>query len=93
MYTGKSGTNEHIPVEMKIDSKTLHDSIESSKQIEEKTIRHIIAWIKQQKENNAVNRISWVCSQEMLADICTKKNANSNDVLLSITNGLIPKQL
>ena len=46
IYIGKSGENQHLPVEMYIDSKTLYDSIQSSKQIKEKTSRHIIAWIK-----------------------------------------------
>ena len=48
IMTGKSGS--HIPVEHRIDSKTLHDSIISTKPIEEKTMRHLISWIKQQKD-------------------------------------------
>ena len=47
LYTGKSSDAHHMPVEMITDSKTLYDTIQSSKQIDEKTMRHILAWIKQ----------------------------------------------
>ena len=57
LYFGKS-SKLSLPVEMKTDSKTLYDSIQSSKQVEEKTIRHIIAWIKQQLETKSINKIS-----------------------------------
>ena len=76
-------------MEMRIDSKTLHDSIYSSKQVDEKTIRHIIAWIKQQLEYKTVTHISWVSSTNMLADIFTKKNVNSDSLLTVMTKGQI----
>ena len=38
VYTGKV-SEDQIPVEAKIDSKTLHDSLNSTKQVNEKTIR------------------------------------------------------
>ena len=53
VHTGIVSENQ-IPVEMKIDSKKLHDSINSSKQVAEKTIRHLVSWIKQQKEEKTV---------------------------------------
>ena len=91
LYTGKVDPSKHIPVEMKIDSKTLYDSIHSSKQVEEKTIRHIIAWMKQQLEEKTVNDISWVSSSNMLADIFTKRNVNSDSLVEVMTKGMIPK--
>ena len=48
IYTGKPNSGQ-IPVELNIDSKTLLDSIHSTKQVDEKTIRHLVSWIKQQK--------------------------------------------
>ena len=44
IMTGKPG--KHIPVEHRIDSKTLLDSIVSTKTIEEKSTRYFLAWIK-----------------------------------------------
>ena len=50
ILTGKS--KQIIPIEMRIDSKTLHDSIDSTKQVDEKTMRHIVAWIKEQTKSD-----------------------------------------
>ena len=55
--TGKSGGQ--IPVEHKVDSKTLHDSIISTQPIEEKTMRHLLAWIKQEEEKT-ISSIDWI---------------------------------
>ena len=55
-----------------LDSKTLLDSLNSSRQVEEKTVRHLIAWIKQQKdEDKTVEKINWVSSAEQIADVFT----------------------
>ena len=89
IYFDNSDMKVKIPVEMKIDSKTLFDSIQSSKQIEEKTIRHLIAWVKEQLDNKTVSNISWVSSSNMLADIFTKRNANHESLVKSITEGKI----
>ena len=87
IHTGN--TNGYIDIEMKTDSKTLYDSIISTKQVDEKTIRHIIAWIKQQKEEKRVKEINWVCSENMLADIFTKKNVKPDNILTAVTKGLM----
>ena len=62
LYSGKHDIDNHIPVHVKIDSKTLFDSTNSSKHVEEKTLRHLIAWMKEQKESRADENISWVSS-------------------------------
>ena len=87
IYSGKVGGQ--IDVDMKIDSKTLLDSINSTKQVDEKTMRHIVAWIKQQVEAKYVKTIDWVSSQEMLADVFTKKNVNGDPILTVVTKGHI----
>ena len=78
---------------MKIDSQTLLDSIKSTKQVEEKTIRQLIAWIKQQKEENTVKQIDWVQSGHMIADVFTKKNVKTDDILTAITEGKLIYEL
>ena len=70
IMTGRTG--KQIPVCMKTDSKTLYDSLKSTKQVEEKTIRHLIAWQKQQIEAKCIEKVDWVCSEEMLANVLTK---------------------
>ena len=86
IYTGKPNSGQ-IPVELKIDSKTLIDSIASTKQVDEKTIRHLVAWIKQQKEEQVIKNIEWVSSEEMLADIFTKKNVKTDPIIQAVTQG------
>ena len=85
--TGK--TNEKIPVQLNIDSKTLYDSLKSMKQVEEKTICHLIAWQKQQIEDKSIEKIGWVCSEEMVADVFTKKDVKTEHLLRIVTGGKI----
>ena len=80
-------SEDQVPVEVSIDSKTLLDSLNSSKQVDEKTIRHLIAWIKQQKEDKTIDSINWVCSQEQLADVFTKKNVKTDEILTVVSEG------
>ena len=87
IYSGIVSTAQ-IPVIVNIDSKTLLDSLNSSKQIDEKTVRHLIAWIKQQKdEEKTIENIKWVSSAEQVADVFTKKNAKTDVILTVVTEG------
>ena len=86
IYSGIVSENQ-IPVHMKVDSQTLVDSLNSTKQVDEKTIRHLIAWIKQQKDEKTVDSIKWVCSQEQLADVFTKKNVKTEAILTVVSEG------
>jgi hypothetical protein len=86
IYSENVGEDQ-IPVVVKIDSKTLLDSLNSSKQIDEKTIRHLIAWMKQQVEQKTISRIDWVCSSEQHADVFTKKNAKTDSILNIVSGG------
>ena len=74
---------------MKIDSKTLQDSIYSSKPVAEKTTRHIIAWMKQQLDENAIEQVDLVSSKENLADVFTKKGVNADTIIRTVKNGRI----
>ena len=90
IYTGKVSELQ-IPFEANIDSKTLHDSLQSTKQVDEKTIRHLIAWIKEQMEEEKVKAINWVASEDMIADIFTKANVKSNQILDVVREGHLHK--
>ena len=86
VMSGKSGNQ--FQVQMRIDSQTLKDSIISSKQVEEKTKRHLIALIKHQvEEEKTVSRIDWVSNKEMIADVFTKANVNTDQVLRTVMAG------
>ena len=82
IYTGKSGKQSgQVSVNLKIDSRTLLDTLKSTKQVEEKTVRHIVAWIKQQIEEKRVQSVDWVCSEEQLADVLTKSGVKTDPIL------------
>ena len=82
--------NQQIPVEVNIDSKTLFDSLNSTKQVDEKTCRHLIAWIKQQKdEEKTIQSINWVSAENQLADVFTKKNVKTDAILKVVTQGTL----
>ena len=86
IMTGKTGNT--VPVIHKIDSKTLYDSIISTKPIEEKTTRHLLAWIKQQKDElQNISKIEWIPNTLMLADILTKKGVKADSLLSVVTRG------
>ena len=68
IYSGEV-SEDQIKVEARIDSKTLFDSLHSSKQVDEKTIRHFVAWIKQQLDQGFISKIDWVNSNLQLADV------------------------
>jgi hypothetical protein len=91
IMTGRPGHN--IPVEHRIDSKTLHDSIISTKPVEEKTMRHLLAWIKQQKDEfKTISQIKWIPNHLMLADILTKKGVKADQLLSVVTRGRLKCQ-
>ena len=86
IHTGQV-SEDQIPVDVKIDSKTLLDSLNSTKQVDEKTIRHLIAWLKEQLFDKKVKQIDWVCSEEMIADVFTKANVKSDLILEVVREG------
>ena len=91
IHTGSMCRNSgQMCVNMKIDSRTLLDTLKSSKQIEEKTVRHIVAWIKQQVEEGRVNSVDWVCSEEQLADVLTKAGVKTQPILEVLKAGKLP---
>ena len=91
IFTGKSGKQSgQIGVNLKIDSKTLLDTLKSTKQVEEKTVRHIVAWIKQQIEEKKVESVAWVCAEEQLADVLTKTGVKTDPILKVLKAGRLP---
>ena len=55
------------------DSKTLLDSISSTKQVEERLLRNTITDLKEKLEDNSVEFYSWLETKEVIADILTKE--------------------
>ena len=72
-----------------IDSKQLHDSINSSKCITEKRLRVDISSIKLLKEQGEIEDVKWVSASKQLADTLTKKSAIPESLLRNLESGKI----
>ena len=76
-----------LPVDMYTDSKTLFDSVKSSKQIDEKTFRIKIAEMKQSLQTGKLRSLNHVVTKNMLADCLTKSGANPGRLLSVLREG------
>ena len=83
IYTGKRGEHQ-IETTIKSDSKSLQDTLFSTKQIEEKMLRPTILAMKLMIVRKKIGRFDWVESKECLADPLTKKGAEGTERLLNI---------
>ena len=71
IYTVKRGESQ-IRVYMCTDSKSLIDSLDSTKQVKSKMLRPIIKYLMQMLSAKAIHSIRWVDTDICLADILTK---------------------
>ena len=80
MYFGEKSKFK-IPINLNIDSKSLLDSLFSTKKVKRKTMRVVISSIQQLLKNGDISSISHVSSKEQLADIFTKNRASAVPLL------------
>ena len=79
ILSGQRGQAQ-VPVDVRTDSKSLIESLQSSKQIEDKLLRPTIKWLKHMLDAKMVESIKWVETKQCLADVLTK---SGNDRLMS----------
>ena len=76
-----------IPVEAKIDSKSLWESLNNTRQCEGKLLRCTIAGIKESISLGYIDKIDWVSTEDQLADCLTKKGSfKKGDWLLDVAS-------
>ena len=80
LYTGDSTTNT-IPIVAKTDSKSLLQSIYSTKKVKRKTMRVVISSIQQHLQNKILTNMQHVPN---IADVFTKKGVPTNEILSTI---------
>ena len=68
------------------DNKGLWDNLYNTRQCDEKLLRNSIALIKEMLERNEVKSVKWVESDDMLADVLTKKGGNNTWIKDILTN-------
>ena len=83
IYTGRKGRSQ-IPMIVKSDSKSLKDSLNSTKQVEEKMMRPVVQHIKDMITRREITSFDWVDSKSCHADILTKKSAGETEKVLNI---------
>ena len=79
-----------IPIIGYIDSKQLHDSINSTKQCEDKKMQLDIAELQESLETGEITKIEWVPTGKMLADCLTKKGVNTDILCDVLENARFP---
>ena len=88
IYTGDTNSQSHrIPIVINEDSKSLVQSLSSTKKVKRKTVRLIISAIQQSIDDGTISDIIHVSSKEQLADIFTKKGVNSESLLKCLETG------
>ena len=83
LITGERGWSQ-LDVDVRTDSKSLIDSIESSRQIDDKLLRPTIKWMKQMLDGGQVRTMRWVDGRKCNADILTKPGAPLTEATLNV---------
>ena len=90
VYLGKVG-EPGLPLIIKEDSKSLIESVYSTRKVRKKTMRVVISSLQQKLKQRTIEDIEHVSSQFQLADILTKKGVSSFMLLKSLEEGYLPK--
>ena len=77
-----------VPVNLRVDCKSLHDHIYKSKGCTEKRLVVELESIKQAIQNEDINRVDWVETTQQLADAMTKK-MTPNHLLRVLRTGVL----
>ena len=86
IYTGKSTLNM-IPIVANIDSKSLLESIYSTKKVKRKTMRVVISSLQQSIQKGVLSEVQHVQSKDNISDIFTKKGVNPSKILEVLRTG------
>ena len=82
-------TGYKIPIYVNIDSKSLLESIFSTKKVKRKTMCLVVSSLQQLWKSGIVTNIQHVSSKEQLGDAFTKKGANSSFLIECLEEGSI----
>ena len=80
IYTGDPSKNA-LPIVANEDSKSLLESIYSTKKVKRKTMRVVISSIQQHLQNKTLTEVHHVTSKDNISDVFTKNGVNTNRIL------------
>ena len=86
IYTGKASMNT-LPIVANEDSKSLLESIYSTKKVKRKTMRVVISSIQQHLQKKVLTEVHHVVSKDNIADIFTKNGVNTDRILNVLKTG------
>ena len=86
IYTGKS-TENSIPIVANTDSKSLLQSIYSTKKVKRKTMRVVVSSLQQHLQQKIVKEVNHVKSADNIADVFTKNGVNTNRIVQVLKSG------
>ena len=84
-----SDSNHSMPIKVNSDSKSLIDSLFSTKKVKRKTVRIIISSLQQYMHQGIISDIQHVTSRQQLADAFTKKGAFIEPLIEVLEKGKI----
>ena len=88
IYSGDP-TKHKVPIQIFEDSKSLVESIYSTKKVQRKTMRVVISKIQEHLLSGIISEVKHVSSKDQLGDVFTKKGACSKNILKVLENGYI----
>ena len=80
------------PIKINEDSKSLVESIFSTKKVKRKTMRVVVSKIQEQLFNGTVSDVIHVNSQNQLGDVFTKNRSCSEKLLKVLEQGAIKEE-
>ena len=78
---GDFGIDSDLPIQAFSDSKSLVDSVHSSKTLEDNRLKIDICVLRDYLRLGEVEQIGWVDTKEQLADSLTKSGASAQNLL------------
>ena len=88
IYKGEENKFE-IPLVNNEDSKSLKESLYSTKKVRRKTMRVVISSLQQKIKNGRIREINHVKSHQQLADVFTKKGVNPDLIIDTVSSGTL----
>jgi len=78
-----------VPIKAYTDSKSLIESLKSTKQVDEEPTRLNIARLKDHMKHNLVTEIKWVPTHLQMADPLTKAKVDTTDLRKTLKTGFL----
>ena len=87
IHSGNPKPSQEIPLVINEDSKSLIESLHSTKKVKRKTMRVVISSLQQLMKSGQIKAIHHVQTKSQIADVFTKKGVSSDLILDTVTNG------